>query len=167
METRTATTQTFTVTSNDLGGQFTLKHFGQGPGCAGENVSPELHWENAPQDTKAFAVTMHDMDASTGSGLWHWVVYNMPAAVTSLARDAGSLAKYNLPEGAVGGLSDVGVKGYFGPCPPAGELHRYLITVHALKDAITVNENASAALTGFMLNLNTLAKASLLVYARQ
>jgi Raf kinase inhibitor-like YbhB/YbcL family protein len=163
----TKTTKTFTVKSNDLGGQFTLKQFGRGPGCDGGNISPELHWENAPQDTKAFAVTMHDMDAATGSGLWHWVVYNIPAAVTSLDSDAGSLAKHNLPDGAIGGLSDVGVKGYFGPCPPVGELHRYLITVHALKEAVTVGENASAALTGFMLNLNSLAKASLLVYARQ
>jgi len=72
-----------------------------------------------------------------------------------------------LPEGAIGGLSDVGVKGYFGPCPPAGELHRYIITVYALKEPIQANENASAALKGFMLNTNTLAKASLLLYAQQ
>lgn len=165
METTTA--QTFTLKSRDLGGQFTRRHFGQGPGCTGENISPELHWENAPQDAKAFAVTMHDMDAATGSGLWHWVVYNIPSTVTSLAGDAGSLFKNNLPDGAVGGLTDVGVKGYFGPCPPAGELHRYLITVHALREFIPVNETASAALTSFILNMNTLAKASLVVYARQ
>ena len=167
MKTETITAPTFTVRSQDVGGQFTNKHFGNGPACSGDNISPELHWENAPQGTKAFAVTMHDLDAPTGSGLWHWVVYNIPVTTTSLETDAGSLSKNNLPHGAVGGLSDVGVKGYFGPCPPAGELHRYIITVHALKEAIAVNENASAALTGFMLNMNSLAKASLLVYAQQ
>jgi len=160
-----AAAQTFTLKSNDLGGQFTNKQFAND--CSGENISPELHWENAPKETKAFAVTMYDLDAPTGSGLWHWVVYNIPSSVTLLPSDAGSLSKNNLPEGAIGGLSDVGVKGYFGPCPPAGELHRYIITVYALKEPIQANENASAALTGFMLNMNTLAKASLLLYAQQ
>ena len=167
METQAETTRTFTLKSNEIGGQFTRKHFGNGAGCTGENISPELHWENAPKETQAFAVTMYDVDAPTGSGLWHWVVYNIPPAVTSLNSDAGSLSANNLPHGAVGGLSDAGVKGYFGPCPPAGQLHRYILTVHALKEPIQVNENASAALTGFMLNMNTLAKASLLVYAQQ
>ncbi|MDJ1505874.1 YbhB/YbcL family Raf kinase inhibitor-like protein [Xanthocytophaga agilis] len=154
-------TQTFTLKSHEVGGQFTNRHFGNRPACPGENISPELHWENAPEETKAFAVTMYDIDAPTGSGLWHWVVYNMPSTVTSLASDAGSLSTNNLPEGAIGGLNDVGVKGYFGPCPPAGELHRYIITVYALKEPIQINEKASAALTSFMLNMNTLAKASL------
>ncbi|MDJ1481128.1 YbhB/YbcL family Raf kinase inhibitor-like protein [Cytophagaceae bacterium YF14B1] len=166
METQATVTQTFTLRSKEVGGQFTQKQFGNGPGCSGENISPELHWENAPSETKAFAVTMHDVDAPTGSGLWHWVVYNIPPSITSLASDAGSLSENNLPEGAVGGLSDIGVKGYFGPCPPAGELHRYIITVHALKEPIAANENASAALTGFMLTMNTLVKASLLVYGQ-
>lgn len=158
---------TFTLRSNELGGQFTNKHFGIGNGCNGENTSPELHWENAPEETKAFAVTMYDLDAPTGSGLWHWVVYNIPALVHSLDSDAGNLEKNKLPEGAVGGLSDVGVKGYFGPCPPAGELHRYQITVYALREPIEAGENTSAAFTGFMLNGNALAKASLMVYAKQ
>jgi Raf kinase inhibitor-like YbhB/YbcL family protein len=157
--------QTFTLKSNDVGGQFTRKQFAGD--CSGENISPELHWENAPEGTKAFAVTMYDLDAPTGSGLWHWVVYNIPSSVTSLDSDAGSLSKNNLPDGAIGGLSDAGVKGYFGPCPPAGRLHRYILTVYALKEPIQVNESASAALTGFMLNMNTLAKASLLVYAQR
>ena len=156
--------QTFTLKSNDIGGQFTKKQFAND--CAGENISPELHWENAPKEAKAFAVTMYDIDAPTGSGLWHWVVYNIPSSVTLLDTDAGSLSSNNLPKGAISGLSDVGVKGYFGPCPPAGQLHRYNITVYALKEAIQAGENASAALTGFMLNGSTLAKASLLVYAQ-
>jgi len=167
MDTKQFASETFTLKSKDLGGQFTNKHFGNGNGCSGENVSPELHWEQAPEETKAFAVTVHDLDAQTGSGLWHWVVYNIPSSVNSLARDAGNLAQNNLPNGAIGGLNDIGLKGYVGPCPPAGELHRYIITVYALKEAIEVSENASAAIIGFMLHMNTLAKASMLVYAQQ
>ncbi len=160
--------QTFTLKSNDIGGQFTKKQFGSADfGSIGDNISPELHWENAPADTKAFAVTVHDLDAPTGgSGLWHWVVYNIPSDVTSIATDAGSLSASNLPQNAVCGSNDIGVKGYVGPCPPTGELHRYVITVYALSDAIAVGENASAAFTGFMFHINTIAKASLLVYGK-
>lgn len=115
----------------------------------------------------SFAVTIHDLDAPTGgSGLWHWVVYNIPSSVTSLSNDAGNLSVNNLPDGGISSLNDIGVKGYVGPCPPAGELHRYIITVYALNGTISVNENTSAALVGFMLNLDTIAKASLLVYGK-
>jgi len=162
------TTKTFTLKSKDIGGQFTQTQFAsENFGGAGENSSPELHWENAPKSTKAFAVTIHDLDAPTGgSGLWHWVVYNIPSTVTSLPKDAGSLSEDNLPSGSIGGLNDIGMKGYVGPCPPAGELHRYVITVHALNDIISVSENASGALVSYMLNMDTIAKASLLVYGK-
>lgn len=159
-------TPTFTLRSNELNGQFVKKQFGMGPDCQGGNISPELHWENAPAGTRAFAVTMHDLDAPTGSGLWHWVVYNIPLAVTSLDSDAGSLSANHLPEGAVGGLSDLGIRGYFGPCPPSGEYHRYIITVYALKQTLEGIENSSAAIIGFMLNTNAIEKASLAIYAR-
>ncbi len=91
-----AAAQTFTLKSNDLGGQVTNKQFAND--CSGENISPELHCENAPKETKAFAVTMYDVDAPTGSGLWHWVVYNIPSSVSLLPSDAGSLSKATCPK---------------------------------------------------------------------
>lgn len=159
--------QTFTLKSNDLGGQFTQKHFGSGFGCTGQNLSPELHWENAPKETKAFAVTVYDLDAPTGSGFWHWVVYNIPASVTSLKTDAGNFSGKNLPAGSVNGNNDAGAPGYVGPCPPAGQNHRYLITVYALPEAVQADKNASAALIGFMLNMSPLAKASIVSYGQR
>lgn len=162
-----AMAQTFTLKSKDLGGQFVNAQFANGFGCTGENVSPELNWENAPRETKSFAVTMYDLDAPTGSGLWHWVVYNIPPSVTSLVTDSGSLTKNKLPKGAINGLNDIGVRGYFGVCPPEGQLHRYVITVYALNNIVQVDDNASAALTGFILNMNTIAKASLIAYGKK
>ena len=84
-----ASAQTFTLKSNDVGGQATNKEFFNGFGCSGQNISPELHWENAPAGTQAFAVTIYDKDAPTGSGFWHWVIFNIPSDVMELKSGAG------------------------------------------------------------------------------
>ena len=55
-------------------------------GYDGANRSPQLSWRGYPGQTQSFAVTIHDPDAPTGSGFWHWVMFNIPADVTSLPR---------------------------------------------------------------------------------
>lgn len=57
-------------------------------GCAGSNISPELVWSAAPEGTKSFAVMAYDPDAPTGSGWWHWSVFNIPANVSKIATGA-------------------------------------------------------------------------------
>jgi len=54
--------------------------------------------------------------------------------------------------------------GYGGPCPPQGDHpHRYLFTVFAVKvDKLDVTADTSAAVVGFNLHFNTLAKAELM-----
>lgn len=49
MATGVLSAQTFTLKSNDVGGQATQKQFANVFGCQGQNVSPQLSWENAPQ----------------------------------------------------------------------------------------------------------------------
>ena len=162
-----ATAQTFTLKSNELGGQATNRQFFSGFGCHGDNVSPELSWENAPAGTQAFAVTMYDKDAPTGSGFWHWVIFNIPPTVTELKSGVGDVSKNMTPAGAIQAVTDFGKPGYGGPCPPPGAPHEYLITVFALKAKLNLDQSATPALVGFNLNYNTLAKASIVMYGQQ
>jgi Raf kinase inhibitor-like YbhB/YbcL family protein len=133
-----------------------------GFGCSGKNVSPALSWSGVPQGTKSFAVTVYDPDAPTGSGWWHWLVYNIPASVSELPSGAGN-AGGKLPAGALQGHTDFGTPGFGGACPPAGDRpHRYIFTVYALKvEKIEAPDEASAAMLGFMIHANKLAQASI------
>lgn len=162
-----ALAQAFTLKSNELGGQLTGKQYFNGMGFSGENQSPQLYWENAPKETQGFAVTMHDLDAPTGSGFWHWVVFDIPADVHELLPDAGNPAKDLLPEGAVQSNTDMGTPGYAGAAPPDGPAHRYVITVYALGKKLELDKSATPALVGFNIHFTTLAKASLLVYGQK
>ncbi len=140
-------------------GRIAMSHVYNGMGCNGQNISPALEWSNAPAGAKSFAVTMYDPDAPTGSGWWHWVMYNIPASTTGLPAGAGN--GRNAPRGSAQGTTDFGTKGYGGPCPPVGDKpHHYHLTVFALKvDKIDVPGNATAAMVGFNLNANKLATA--------
>jgi Raf kinase inhibitor-like YbhB/YbcL family protein len=159
----------FTLKSSDLkpGGTLPEKAVYNSFGCSGGNVSPELSWSGAPKGTKSFVVTAYDPDAPTGSGWWHWVVFDIPASVTSLPAGAGGGT--GLPEGAKQGKTDFGTPGYGGACPPPGKPHHYIFTVYALKvDKLDVPDDASPALIGFMTHANKLGSAKLTVtYGRK
>ncbi|HEY4612854.1 MAG TPA: YbhB/YbcL family Raf kinase inhibitor-like protein [Bacteroidota bacterium] len=158
--------QTFTLKSSDVGGQATTKQVFNGFGCSGANVSPQLSWENAPAGTKSFAITMYDPDAPTGSGWWHWLVFDIPGTMNELPSNAGDLSKNLAPKGSVHSITDFGQPGYGGPCPPPGHgFHTYIITVYALKvEKLGPDEKASPALVGYNLNANTIQKASIVMY---
>lgn len=159
-----ASKSAFVLTSADLkpGARIGERHVFNGFGCSGQNVSPALAWHGAPAGTKSYAVTVYDPDAPTGSGWWHWVVYDIPASTTSLAAGAGDPKSSAAPAGSVQGTTDFGTRGYGGPCPPPGAPHRYVFTVHALKvDRLDLPANATAAFVGFNLHANVLATASL------
>lgn len=137
-----------------------------GFGCTGKNLSPPLSWKDAPAGTKSFAVTVYDPDAPTGSGWWHWIIFNIPAGVNNLAENAGDPASGLAPKGSIQSRTDYGKPGYGGPCPPAGDKpHRYLFTVFALDTPkIDLDANASGAMAGYFLNQHALAKATLTGY---
>ncbi|MBR6027255.1 MAG: YbhB/YbcL family Raf kinase inhibitor-like protein [Neisseriaceae bacterium] len=131
-----------------------------------DNQSPALVWENVPENVKSFAVAMHDPDAPTGgAGWWHWFVYNLPANIRSLPRNAGDVSGANLPEGAKQLFNDGGARAYGGCLPPVGDpAHRYIFTVYALDTIFSDDEipaNAQTSMAGFMVNAHTIDKASL------
>lgn len=155
----------FKLTSPELRHMQAIEpaHYWNNFGCSGDNMAPKLKWANPPAGTKSFAVTFYDQDAPTGSGFWHWVVYDIPANVTALegGKDGGTL-----PAGAVQSYTDLSKPGFFGPCPPVGRKHRYQWTIHALKvDKLPVEPSISPALVGFFIGQNRIGQAQLTVTA--
>src|SRR5262249_36039899 len=127
-----AATATFKLESPTIkpGATLSEQQVFNGMGCSGKNTSPALHWSGAPAGTKSFALTLYDPDAPTGSGWWHWVVFNLPPSITSLPEGAGSADGGKLPPGTVQGRTDFGTTGFGGACPPPGDKpHRYIFTV--------------------------------------
>ncbi|MGB0390211.1 MAG: YbhB/YbcL family Raf kinase inhibitor-like protein [Salibacteraceae bacterium] len=160
---------TFTLSSKTLGGNATMTEEFNGFGCTGKNQSPELTWKNPPEGTKSFAITMYDPDAPTGSGWWHWLVFDIPSATLSIPENAGNVSMNLMPQNAIQSITDYSAKGYGGPCPPENHgLHQYVITVYALKtDKLGLTEDTNPAVIGFYLWNNAIAKASIVTYYKR
>ena len=157
----------FVLTSPQLeaGGTLKVEQVFNGFGCTGDNISPELNWSGEPDETNSFAVAVYDPDAPTGSGWWHWLVFNIPATMHTLAVDSGNLKKGLLPAGSVQSRTDFGKQGYGGACPPKGdEPHRYQFTVWALDIVeLPLDQNVSGAMVLFFLKQHQLAQAKMTV----
>lgn len=151
----------FRITSEDVRDREPMPRRLAGEGAGGANESPHLSWAGHPEQTRSFVVTMYDADAPTPSGFWHWIVKDVPAAVTELARGAGSHGDAGLPSGAVHLRNDAGARSYSGPAPPPGSgAHRYFIAVHAVDvEVLAVDPDASPAYLHLDLLAHTLARA--------
>jgi Raf kinase inhibitor-like YbhB/YbcL family protein len=96
--------------------------------CDGDNISPELHWENIPEGTLSYVIICDDPDAPRG--VWHhWSVYDISAEITKL--DEALPKTKALSNGIKQGLTSFKTFGYGGPCPPQG-VHRYYFKIYAL-----------------------------------
>lgn len=131
-------------------------------GCTGGNMSPALQWSGAPAGTKSFVITLFDPDVpETGSGWWHWVVYDLPANTNSLPKGAGAEHSSVLPAGTQQGRTDLGNDAYHGPCPDKGQPpHHYTFTIYAVKvEKLDVPAEASGAMVTSTAKENVLGKA--------
>jgi Raf kinase inhibitor-like YbhB/YbcL family protein len=153
----------FYLSSTDVQGQIGNDQVFNSFGCTGKNISPQLHWQGAPKGTKSFAITAYDPDAPTGSGWWHWLVFNIDKSVDTIKTGASTKA---MPAGAVESITSYGSKGFGGACPPAGDkAHRYIFTAYALDiEKIDQPADARPELIGFFLNSHAIAKASIMAY---
>ena len=107
--------------------------------CDGEDISPPLKWDSAPEGTKAFALISDDPDAPMGTWV-HWVIFNIPADANELHEHIP--AEGILRNGAKQGTNDFRRIGYGGPCPPGGT-HRYFFKLYALDTEIDIAVGAS------------------------
>jgi len=126
-----------------------------GLNCNGKNIAPTIKWDNPPNKTRSFALTVYDPDMPTGSGWWHLVIYN-------IARDVREVVNGRVPTGGIAITNDSGTKYYMGPCPPAGDkAHRYIFTVYALDSNLDLPQTSTPGLTSYMINRHKLASATM------
>jgi Raf kinase inhibitor-like YbhB/YbcL family protein len=95
--------------------------------CDGQDISPQVSWNNIPPGTRSLMLIVEDYDAP---GFTHWRIFNIPSAVRELSEDVQK--SQTLPGGIVQGTNGFGAIGYRGPCPPGGTSHRYFFTLYAL-----------------------------------
>jgi Raf kinase inhibitor-like YbhB/YbcL family protein len=160
---RFGTVPTFELTSTTISDGAPLAAAQRAPGQGGSDTSPDLVWSGFPSETRSFAVTCYDPDAPTGSGFWHWAVYNIPAGQTSLAAGAGAPGSELLPDGALTVRNELRQPQYSGAEPPEGTgTHHYYFVVHAVDvDTLDIPDEATPAILGFNLHFHTLARAIL------
>ena len=104
--------------------------------CDADNINPQLDISGIPQGTASLVLIVDDPDAPGGTWV-HWTLWNIDPATTSILENS-------VPSGAVEGVTDFGVPGYGGPCPPSGT-HRYFFKIFALD--ITLDLDSSSTVT--------------------
>jgi Raf kinase inhibitor-like YbhB/YbcL family protein len=129
--------------------------------CEGEDVSPALSWNEAPEGTKSFALIVDDPDAPDPANpkmTWvHWVLYNIPGSARSLPE---KVEEKDLPGRTMQGLNDWKRTGYGGPCPPAGK-HRYFHKLYALDTTLPDLKQPTKAKLEQAMEGHVLSKAEL------
>jgi Raf kinase inhibitor-like YbhB/YbcL family protein len=107
--------------------------------CHGDGISPALAWSASPAGTQSFALIMDDPDAVkvVGYVYVHWLIYNIPANVSSLPEKMPRKDKF--PDGTLQGAN----QGYGPPCPPAGLAHGYRFTLYALDIKLDLQSGAN------------------------
>lgn len=153
----------FSLSSPEVRDGDVLPRWARACGMGGEDRSPTLVWSGQPSGTKSFALTVYDPDAPTGSGYWHWAVYNIPGDASALPQDAGNPAAGLLPAAAITLPNESREERFEGAAPPAGHgEHRYVFTLSALSvERLDLPARCTPAVLGFILRTVILARAQL------
>ena len=131
----------FTLASEAFTSQSTIPRQYTGEG---EDLSPPLQWQNAPQATKEFALICDDPDAPTSEPWVHWVIYKLPATLTSLPQGIARTERLSDLGPTLQGKNSWNTVGYRGPLPPPGHgEHRYFFRLYALSSELTLKPSAT------------------------
>ena len=107
--------------------------------CEGDNISPNLKWDNLPEGTKSLSLIMEDVDSIIG--IWvHWILFNIPADQKELQEDIPR--DKVLANGSMQGVTNFESTGYGGPCPRIGT-HRYYFRFFALDSVLDIEPGAT------------------------
>jgi phosphatidylethanolamine-binding protein (PEBP) family uncharacterized protein len=93
----------------------------------GSSATLPLEWSGAPAGTKSYALIMHHLDPE-GKTKWYWILYNIPADVTNIPRNAKG----------VGTLGNNSVNRKLAYAPPHSKgpgAKTYILTLYALSSA--------------------------------
>lgn len=132
--------------------------------CDGENISPPMEWEDAPEGTACFVLICQDPDAR-GQVLAHWLLYNLPAELSALPENVP--AGGELPWGGMQGENDMGEVRYSGPCPPPGSTHHYYFRMYAVDRQLELSAGAKIQEVLDQIRNHTLASSELMgLYTR-
>lgn len=102
----------------------------------GKNISPPLHWEHPPDQTKCFAIIAEDVDAPIIGIISHWILYNIPPEQRELTE--GIPPQDTFPDGMIQGKNFFKRNAYMGPSPPFGT-HRYYFKIYALNAKLKID----------------------------
>jgi phosphatidylethanolamine-binding protein (PEBP) family uncharacterized protein len=102
----------------------------------GAGATPPLEWTGAPAGTKSFAVIMDHLDPE-GRAKWYWVLYDIPANVLSLPKNAQGV-------GTLGNNSVNGRTGYAPPHSKGPGAKTYNLTAYALSGPVPHTGAAAA-----------------------
>jgi gluconolactonase len=150
----------FTLTSPEVteGGMLPVEYT-----CDGESSTLALAWQGAPAATKSYAMIMHHV-AAPDDIHWYWVLWNIPAEVTSLPKNMTGI-------GTLGTNSVNDKTAYSPPCSKGPGNKQYTYTVYALsgepKLTVPATQVNRAALLDAIKDI-TLASAELnVIYSRK
>ena len=150
------------LTSPDFEPGGALPLFAWSADRGGEDRAPALQWSTPPAGTKSIAISCFDPDAPTGSGFWHWAAFNLPADLTSLLSNDGSVE--SLPAGATVLPNEARLERFIGAAPPEGTgVHRYFFVVDALDvDTLDIAAGSTPAVLGFNRHFHSIARGVLM-----
>jgi len=131
--------------------------------CDGESSTLALNWSGAPAEVRSYTVIMHHV-ASPDDIHWYWVLYNIPAEVTSLSKNISGVGK-------LGNNINNGLAEYSPPCSRGPGDKEYIYTIYALSAVPQISLPAEQVTRDVMLaaieNITLASDELHVVYARQ